>query len=310
MPPFDAVDIYDTAVADLDPDGVFAVVCRYASAAVLQWIERHAERLSGVGLFLDDDIPAVVTGRGAELRYRLFLYYRALWPLLRLNDHLDVVWASTPQLASRLRDSRALVLPPAPPQALWRRAPSEIEARGPTCRDVLIAYHATGIHLEEHRFLRPIVEEVLRRRPNASFEVFADRRARPIWRGLGRLRIREPLPWADYVADSEGRRIDVMLVPLAPSHVNDSRASTKRIDVARYGAAAVFSEGPAYGLAEDGDEVRLPYVATAWRDAVLQLIDDRSMRMQLAAATRRAVLQMSSAADTGLDIFKPGYGNA
>lgn len=303
MPPFQAVNIFDPALVDLDPAGVFAVICRYASAAVVHWIERNAEQLAGVGLFLDDDIPAVVTGRGAELHYRLFLWHRALWPLLRLNKHLDIVWASTPQLASVLQSSRALVLPPAPPEALWRKTPDDADAQDRIGASVLVAYHATGVHLEEHRFLRPIVEQILCRRRDVIFEVFADRRARAIWGGLEGVRIRDPLPWPDYIADSAGRRIDIMLVPLAPSHMNDSRASTKRIDVARYGAAAVFSEGLAYGHADDGDELRLPYVAEAWRDAVLRLIDDRQERSMLAEATCRAVLQMSSATGTGFEVF-------
>lgn len=304
MPPYEVADIRGRETSTLGADGAFVIICRYASPNVLRWIEDNAERLSGVGLFLDDDIPAVVTGDDADFLYRLFLWYRALWPLPRLNRLLDIVWASTPHLASRLVEAKAVVLPPAPPKALWVRGLDDVDAVGRTNGEVLIGYHATSVHLEEHRFLRPIVESILRERPQVRFEVFADRRAREIWRGLDRVQIREPMPWSEYLADANNRGIDIMLVPLAPSHVNDSRAPTKRIDVARYGAAGVFSAGAVYGHASSGAELRPAYDPTSWRQVIFQLVDDLEGRDNAAIATRMAVLQMTLAADTGFKALR------
>ena len=305
MPPFQVADIRGGETPAIEAEGTFVILCRYASPSVLRWIESNSGHLSGVGLFLDDDIPAVVTGKDADLFYRLFLWYRALWPLGRLSRHLDIVWASTPHLASRLAESKAVVLPPAPPKVLWSNAEVDgVGAPNQAKREVLIGYHATGVHLEEHRFLRPIIAEVLRERPQVRFEVFADRRARGIWQGLDRVQIREPMPWIQYLADANERRIDIMLVPLAPSHVNGSRAPTKRIDVARYCAAGVFSESAAYGSFRDTDELRMPYAIDAWRQAILQLVDDSEMRRRAAIVMRQAVLQMTAAADTGLEVLK------
>lgn len=304
MPPYEVADIRGHETPNLDTDGAFVILCRYASPFVLRWIESNAERLSGVGLFIDDDIPAVVTGKDADFLYRLFLWYRALSPLRRLNRHLDIVWASTPHLASRLHEAKPVVLSPAPPKALWSRTRDDVNARRPADLEVLIGYHATGVHLEEHRFLRPIIAGVLRERPQARFEVFADRRARAIWRGLDRVQIREPLPWTDYLADADARRIDIMLVPLAPSHVNDSRAPTKRIDIVRYRAAGVFSEGAAYGSSHGTEELRIPYSTDLWRRAILQLVDDRELRRRVAVVTSQGVLQMTAAAATGFEVFK------
>jgi len=304
MPPYEVADIRGREMLTLAADGAFVIICRYASPSVLRWLEGNAERLSGVGLFLDDDIPAVVTGKDADFFYRLFLWYRALWPLGRLNRHLDIVWASTPHLASRLTQAKAAVLPPAPPKALWASGQGDVDARGRMKDEVLIGYHATGVHLEEHRFLRPIIAEVLRERPQVRFEVFADRRARAIWRGLDRVEIREPMPWVGYLADANAGRIDIMLVPLAPSHVNDSRAPTKRIDVARYRAAGVFSAGTAYGHASSGAELRPAYDPTSWREVIFQLVDDLEGRSNAANATLMAVLQMTLAADTGFDALR------
>ncbi|KOF13397.1 hypothetical protein AC244_31310 [Ensifer adhaerens] len=304
MLPSEAVDIRHGKLADLAPEGAFIIICRYASPDVLTWLDTNADRLSGVGLFVDDDIPAVATGRDASLRYRFVLCFRALWPLRRLNRHLDIVWASTPHLASTLQLEEVQVLPPAPPERLWRPRSSKYGSLEPISDRVLIAYHATGVHLEEHRFLRPIIEEILEKRPEARFEVFADARAASIWEGMERVSVRRPIPWNDYVADANNRTIDVMLVPLHPSRVNDSRAPTKRIDVARYKAAGVFSEGAAYGYPGEDAELRLPYNARAWCQTIDQLVEDLEMRRTIAAATRQAALQMTLAADTGFEALK------
>lgn len=305
MPPFQAVDIRHGNLAELDPQGAFIIICRYASPDVLTWLDTNADRLSGVGLFVDDDIPAVVTGSDADFPYRLFLYFRALWPLRRLNRHLDIVWASTPHLASTLQLHEVEVLPPAPPERLWRRGAERDLGEKRASDQVLIAYHATGVHLEEHRFLRPVIAEVLAQRPQAQFEVFADGRAASIWAGMERVSLRKPIPWEDYLADADHRTIDIMLVPLHPSRVNDSRAPTKRIDVARYGAAGVFSEGVVYGFAtfQCCSELRVPYVREAWQNAILGLIADSQIPNAATASTRRLVERMFRETNHGLKMM-------
>ncbi len=305
MPPSHAVDIRHGNLAGLDAEGAFIIICRYASPKVLTWLEENADQLSGVGLFVDDDIPAVVTGRDASLRYRVVLCFRALWPLCRLRRHLDIVWASTPHLASTLQLEEVQVLPPAPPERLWKQSDEPDLVTNPISDQVLIAYHATGVHLEEHGFLRPIVEEVLAQRPQAHFEVFADGRAASIWEGMERVSVRRPIPWNDYLVDANNRTIDVMLVPLHPSRVNDSRAPTKRIDVARCKAAGVFSEGVVYGYEtrESAGEQRVPYDSDVWREAILELIDDRKTLNLATVTTRRLVQEMTQSAKEGLKML-------
>lgn len=298
MPPYAFVDIRQNSFSGIDADGAFVIICRYASASVLDWIDAESARLAGVGLFLDDDIPAIISGRDAPISYRLSLFALALWPLRRLNRHLDIVWASTPQLADRLACARARVLLPAPPEALWSVSCPE---RGPDST-VLIAYHATGVHVEEHRFLEPIVREVVALRPNVVFEVFGSRTVDAIWRDTERVNLRRPVSWTDYLREASSRRIDIMLVPLAPSTVNESRSPTKRIDVARAGAAGIFSISNAYGLPGEDAEVILPYDRRVWRDAILALVDDHDRRSAAAAATVARVAKMTQAAAAGLDI--------
>jgi hypothetical protein len=300
MPPYRLVDIREKDLRDLDPDGAFVIVCRYASASVLDWIEASGDRLAGVGLFLDDDIAAGIASRESSIRYKLSLLVNAVLPLRRLNRQLDVVWVSTPRLAQALSHAQPRILPPAPPESLWN-----FEGPVPPASEkqtVSIAYHATGIHVQEHQFLRPIIADVLSMRPQASFEVFADRRTAHLWHDMAQVIVRKPVPWLDYARQGGTRRIDIMLVPLAPSPVNDCRSSTKRIDVARLGAAGIFSISEAYGDADGSGEFRIPYSPETWRQTIIDLIDHPSRRAAAADATRSIVRQMTANADSGIDL--------
>ncbi|MDQ1194379.1 hypothetical protein [Agrobacterium sp. SORGH_AS 787] len=287
------IDIRDRIAEDLNPDDALVVMCRYASKRAVSWICKNRARLAKVVLFLDDDIPAVIVGRDASISYRAFLYYRALYPLAQLNRYLDSIWVSTPRLGANLGHTKTLIVPPAPPPKLYAR---NWHPRSDTS-EVSIAYHATGVHQSEHKFLQPIIADAMKKRPNIRFEVFADGRTAKIWKNMPGVTVRRPVPWSEYLAEAEQRQIDVMLVPLCDSEVNDCRAPTKRIDVARFGAAGIFSLSAAYGLAEQKDEILLPNVPSQWVTGILSLTDDSVLRQRVASATRARVHEMSKLTD-------------
>lgn len=287
------VDIRGYDFEALNPEEALVIVCRYASMRAVKWIQKNRSKLAKVVLFLDDDIPAVILGSDASLSYRAFLYYRALYPLPKLNRLLDTIWVSTPRLGQNMGCRNLEVVSPAPHHNLWTVDGSIDASRA----EVLVAYHATGVHYSEHQFLQPIVAKAMERRPNIRFEVFADSRTAAIWEGMADVTIRRPIPWSDYVAEAKQRCIDVMLVPLCNSEVNDCRAPTKRIDVARFGAAGVFSLSSAYGLSERDDEILLPNDTSQWVSTILRLVDDASLRKRVAEATRARVHEMSKRAD-------------
>ncbi|MGQ2917228.1 MULTISPECIES: hypothetical protein [Rhizobium] len=289
---YQLADIRRESFTDINAEGALVILCRYVSSSAMRWIRRNEDQLAGVVLFLDDDIPAVILGRDAPLPYRFFLYYRGLYHLKQLNRYLDAVWVSTQRLGESLGGVKFVIVPPAPPPQLWNVK----KTSGVPAGEVLIAYHATSVHYSEHRFLQPIIAKVLQERPHARFEVFADRRAGKIWSRMDRVTVRSPVSWAEYLAESTNRPVDIMLVPLCPSHVNACRSPTKRIDVARFGAAAVFSLSEAYGKNEDGDEILLPHDPRLWTEAVIDLIDNADLRKNVADATRARVASMAEEA--------------
>ncbi|MBY0612396.1 MAG: hypothetical protein K2P80_09435 [Beijerinckiaceae bacterium] len=290
------VDIRDPEIERAEPDGTFALICRYTSAKVLDWIERHRDRLAGVGYFTDDDVSAFVSSNDADLGYRFFLFGLGIWPLRRLNRQIDILYVSTPALADVFAEARPVLLPPAPPPDLWRSAGKPHDASAP----VRIVFHAKAVHETEHRFLAPIVAEILSARPGVQIEISAERRSIPHWRGTPGVALVPEVPWLDYVGATREAGADIVLVPLMPSRVNGTRADTKRIDVARFGAAGVFSASRTYGEADSSGECIIPNEARAWIETVVKLIDEPDLRARAAAATRMRVEAMSERAAMGI----------
>jgi hypothetical protein len=293
MPPFILVDLRHLDLSGIDPVNSYVIICRYASRSVLAWINRHAATLAGVGLFVDDDVRAVVTGADAKVGYRLFLLHYALAPLISLNRYLDTVWASTPALAAAL-GGRAVVLPPVPHGSTWN------VARRTSSDTVRVVFHATAVHVREHRFLVPIIKAVVAARPTVAVEIIADRSARRLWSGIDRVEIVPPMNWASYLNRTLQKGADIALVPLLPSRANRARAETKRIDVVRLGAAGIFSRSEAYGEGDVPGELIIRNRRHLWIDAVLQLIDDPAWRATVAAASRSRVEGMSEQAAEGI----------
>lgn len=286
----------DDDIADIDPEGCFVIICRYLGTRQMNWIERHAAHLAGVGMFIDDDVSGIVLDRVTPLRYRAKLARLHLWPLRRLNSHLDIVWASTPTLVNLLESNGAVVrlLPPLP-------TGTDVLPTKRTERDhsLIIGYHATGIHRAEHIFLKPIIDEILSRYENVIFEVTAGGRNANIWQDKkstkSRLRILPPLPWKEFALRSRHSPVDIALVPLLDGRINSARADTKRIDVSRMGAAAIYSNSEVYSRNRVTGEMLVENNHAAWIAAIQALLNSESARETARLATFRAVERMCAA---------------
>ena len=282
-------DVRLSGCDDVPGDGTFVVICRYAGPDLLDWLDANASQIAGVALFLDDDIPAMVTEPGAGIDYRVYAAGFGLFPLRRLSRHLDAVWVSTPALAPRHAPSRRPAQPPRARQAEWQP-----QSAGAQMGPVRIAYFAKiDIHHGgESAFVRAVWQRIAALRPEARLEIAASGRHAGPWRELPGVTILPPMEWDDFRAVTAARGADIALVPMLPSLVNDVRAATKRIDVARLGAAGVFSASPAYGEGE----MHLPNDVEAWVAAVLRLVDDAALRRRLALDTLRRVAADADAA--------------
>lgn len=257
--------------------GTWVVIFRHAHRSWLDALLGKSGQLTRVTWFIDDDIPALWREQTLPRLYawRTFLNY------LRIKGRLERLITdfafSTPELAARHA---------APGSEVW--PPREI-AVPPGKTPPLYFYHGTAAHRTELAWLAPIVAEVQRQVPEAWFEVFTDRRARELFRGIPRVRCIYPMSWPDYLAYTATFRADVGLAPLLDTPFNRARAPVKFFDIARTGAAGIFSTGPTYGsiVQDNVNGLLLPNEAKQWVGAIVRLLRSPVERHQLATQAQR-----------------------
>lgn len=291
----------DANLDDINPHGTFVVLCRYVKPRQLLWLRRHNRKLVGIGLFVDDDIAAMVTTNDGPLDYRAYLFGMGVLPLFLLNGLLTHVWTSTEPLAKALAHDEliASVLAPRPGKELYH-----VAGRQPTAGDaVRMVFHATGAHFSEHRFLIPIVVDALAHHANLSFEVIAEGAPTRWWNDLAadpnRLRIRPPLRWPDYFRETASNPADIALVPLLSGRTNDRRSDTKRIDVSRMQAAAIYSDCNIYRRCAMPGEIFVHHSPTTWRLEIDRLTTDSQHRQRVREATMASMVTMREASRSG-----------
>ena len=282
-------------LADINPDGLFVVFCRYSSHRQVSWVKRNRHKLAGVALFIDDDLPSILAGDHATWHYKLFLAHNGVVPLIRLNPLLSHVWISTEHLADELERSgpRPEILAPLPATASPKTPPAGDH--------LVMAYHATNIHRHEHEFLVPIVRAALKRHPKLHFQVFANGRNARLWSAAGidpaRLRVQRTLPWVRYVETTTHEHVDIALVPLLAGQTNAARADTKRIDVTRMGAAGIYTRGPIFERCAVEGEILISNAPEEWGAAIDLLVTNGAARLSARQATFDSIALMRSKAN-------------
>ena len=265
----------------IDPAGGFVILCRYLPRIWEHWLESHAPGLAGIGLLLDDDMARLVTDLSVPRMYRLRLASRGLAPWRFLSGRLHVLWTSGDALAGRFAQARPRVLQPVP-SAIDLASPAE-RMGGP----VRIAFHATAAHFREHKFAAQLCAHLQGQRDDFVFDVIASKDTAHLWQGL-RAHVRAPMPWPQYRQLAGSNSFEILLAPLAPVAVNHTRSPTKAIDAVRFGAAAILSDGPAYESLR-GAALLVPFELQAWRDAITNLLEDRTLIQQHADTLRAEV---------------------
>lgn len=291
----------DENLAGIDPSGTFVILCRYVRPGQLLWLRQHRRVLAGIGLFVDDDIASTVVSGDGPLDYRTYLFGMGVLPLVVLNGLLTHLWTSTEALAAALDRNglAAVVLPPRPrPEQYRSTAANRIDDGA-----LRMVFHATGTHFSEHRFLIPIVAEALSRHANLSFEVIAEGAPARWWGALAaapqRLSIRPPLKWPDYLNQTTREPADIALVPLLAGRTNDRRSDTKRIDVTRMQAAAIYSDCAVYRRCAVAGDVFAENDPQAWQREIARLATDAAHRQRARDATTASMTLMRKASQPG-----------
>jgi hypothetical protein len=264
--------------------GAAVAFVRYVPRAWMKPVEDARPRLGRLVFFMDDDVLDLRAAVGMPWRYRLKLARLAAWRGGWLQQQGAELWVSTPWLQQKYAAWQPRLVEPVP----LTQAPEP-------CR---IFYHGTASHPAEIRWLRPVIETVLRRDENVVFEIIGGRDVYRLYRGLPRVNVVHPMKWPAYQAflAMPGRHIG--LAPLLDLPFNRARACTKFFDITRCGAVGIYSpDGACEAMVRHEREgLVVAMDPTAWTAAILRLAADGELRRELqrSALVRQQQLSVQS----------------
>lgn len=287
-------DSTQAVVADTPKPGCYVVIVRHASPDSLAYVQRHAERWSGVAYLMDDDLPGAWRCADIPWDYRLWTAWR-YWRIQSLLSKVcDRLWLSTPALQARYASIPSTLLPPLPYGEAATASDDDRWRWG---------YHGTRMHQGELAWLVPVVREVQHQLPQAQFEVFGDDRVRRLFADIPRVSVMPRLPWPDYLHYSRTHPLALALAPMLPGRFNTVRSHTKAFDIVRCGAAGLFSDAPAYAAIKTAlPQYVLPNDPQVWVSHIMALLNDRPLCRQ-AAGELAAWAQARQRADAGQHLF-------
>lgn len=269
-------------VAILAQAGLLVIVCRYISAPWLRALERSGDRLNGVVLFIDDDLPAMVRDRSIPSAARGRILRDHVRHAERLGAVASAVWVTSRVLGATL---------PVPPQRVMEPLPTEVPQPPTQTPPTLVVYHGGPTHGREQAFVVQIAGALSSRRPDIRFEISGGADLRRRTSRLDQVEVLPVAPWRTYRATQSERQAAIMLAPLFDTAVNRARAPVKFFDAARLGAVGLYAAGPVYDefVREGVDGRLLPMRVEAWVEAIEALIDAPEDRATMAFAAHARV---------------------
>ena len=273
---------------DLLP-GTRVVVVRYLTPAWARALAKAqaAGALAGVVYFMDDDLLDPSAWRGLPDAYRRKLdrlCARMAGPIGRLASEY---WVSTAALQARHAGRGPRLVPPQMLAEDAGQAPCPVRPGEP----VQVFYHGTAAHLDEMRWLRPVIARVLDACPQVHFEAIGDLEVHRLFRDLPRTRVLHPMGWPNYLAHGRQMRGHVGLAPLLPGAFNAARSATKLHDILRCRALAVSARAAAYPEAPGPGSVvghRLEMAPAVWVQALIDAVEGTQAVATAGAATGEA----------------------
>lgn len=247
-------------------EGTFVVIVRYLNKDWAQALKQHANDLSGAAYFMDDDLLDHSTWHDLPKSYRKKLRQSCLAMQPQIFTLASEYWVSTQILADKYQKLGAVVMPPRPV--------IDQSDGGLAGKSILIFYHGTQSHMEEIRWLQPIIEQVLAACPQAHFEIIGNHEINKLYRDLPRTRILHPMSWPNYLVHCRSLNGHIGLAPLLTSNFNTGRSHAKALDIARCSAIGVYSDSPIYrSFIRDGENGwTLPNQPDLWVDKILYLV--------------------------------------
>lgn len=257
----------DSVAVELGANLVFV---RYLTPQWKNWVECNRASLGRLVFFMDDDLFDLSAHRGLPLRYRWKLYRLAARHKAWLRKMNAELWVSTQWLAAKYADWNPRVLKPQSPYT-------------DCLPQKTFFYHGSASHMQEIRWLLPVVEEVLQRDSSFSFELIGNAEIRKLFSHLPRVHMLQPMSWTAYKAlvNRPGRTVG--LAPLLSGSFNQARSATKFYDITQAGAVGIYADHPVYTsiVQHEQSGLLLPMEPGVWAEAILDLGNNSGRRQSM-----------------------------
>jgi len=269
--------------APADLTDAVVVFVRYVPTPWAKLVEASRTLLRALVFFMDDDVLDFRASVGMPLKYRFKLARLATRWLRWLQKQAAELWVSNTYLQHKYAQWQPRLVLPSP---LTNRT------------DVRrVFYHGSvATHRADIHWLRPIVEEVLRRDQRIAFEIVGRKDVLRLYKGLPSVTVVHPMKWPAYQTFLSMRERHVGLNPLQDVPFNRARSYTKFFDITRCGAVGVYSPDSACSeIINNGQEGLVAHLDHAlWVDAILTLVQDEILRQTL---LHNAEIKMRKLAD-------------
>jgi hypothetical protein len=275
------------AVTELDNACVIFV--RYIPPAWIALLQGRRKNIARVIYFMDDDLFDFSATQKMRWRYRWHLVKNAARHQAFLKKIKADIWVSNRHLQQKYSAWSPVWIEPLPLVAVTEPSVS-----------ICVFYHGSVItHKAEIEWLFPIMKAVLEQDTHIRFEVVGDATVNRLLKQLPRTMILHSMSWQNYQSFCRDTKRDIGLAPLLPGSFNQARSHTKYFDIARCGAAGIYSRvEPFAGFVRDSvDGLLLDDDPQQWIAAILQLAGepDRCKALHHNAVERIEQLALQSA---------------
>lgn len=247
------------------------IVVRRDKKAVLKRVLRQ----KGAYLIyvLDDDIESAADDHTLPDDYRKRLLDMTGGLTGEILERADLILASSQQLLNRLSKSKAVErIDP-----YWgKRCPIGDHFDGSERSHIDLVHMGTASHQAALGFLKPVVAEVLRQRPNVVFNYFSNT---PLLGSLDesrQVRRSKIVSWRRYQTDIGNQRFHLALYPILDTPFNKARSCNKITEQALTGCAGIYSDSweHAHRVIDDHNGWLVANKADDWVKKTIELVDD------------------------------------
>lgn len=220
-------------------------------------------------------------------------YAGNLFPILRAIMEADAVTVSTTRLAERIHslNKNILVLPNYIDEGLWNLPPRQtmVDPQMP----LSIVYMGGDSHIPDFEPLVPMLLEILQTYGEGIVYKSIGMQPVPALRALPNVEfIPFQFTYSAYAEYVQKQHYDIAIAPLANNIFNLCKSSIKYLEYSALGIPGVFSRITPYaGLITNSLNGFVASDIHEWRQAIIRLIENVQLRVEIGAAAQEGVRQ-------------------